>query len=331
MPTLRGIAGQTFGDFEAVIIDDGSTDGTAARVRSALLEMDDPRFVYRQNAANIGLTRSLIGAIAGSSSPYVAIHDAGDISLPDRLRRQVEALDADPAIGAVGCHYVDVLPERNLYVVRRPDASTASFRSLLRRPVFAHGEVTFRRAAYDAVGGYRPEFRYAQDSDLWLRMIRLGRLSTVPQVLYHRTLYPSGISYEPRTVIDQAAFYALGRIVAEDPITGQAALSRLRSGVPIGDVLPRSASRIQALILRKTLRHLVFGDTALASTTAGAYTRSQLVKALLSAACHLSAQGYGGSLLGLIQVGLGLRSGSPPTSLDAPGARRVSPNGNTFT
>jgi hypothetical protein len=236
------------------------------------------------------------------------------------LGRQVEVLDADPAIAAVGCHYIDVLPERNLHVLRRPDACGASFRSVLRKPTFTHGEVTFRRAVYDAVGGYRPEFRYAQDNDLWLRMIRTARFSTVPQVLYHRMVYASGISFEPRTFVEQAAFYALGRIVAQDPNFERIALSRLRSGAHINDVLPLGDARVQALILRKTLRHLVFGDAALAEATLSAYGRWRPLKALVSAACRMSARGQGASLQGLIQAALRVRTGPPSVSPDGSGA-----------
>lgn len=273
--------------------------------------MGDARFKYHANVTNVGLTRSLIRAISASSAPYIAIHDAGDISLPDRLYRQVEALDANPAIAAVGCHYIDVIPERNLHVLRRPDAGGASFRSILRKPTFAHGEVTFRRTVYNAAGGYRPEFRYAQDNDLWLRMIKLARFSTVPEVLYHRMICASGISYEPRTFVEQASFYALGRIIAQDPHLEPIALSQLRSGALINDVLPLGDRRVQALILRKILRHLVFGDAALAEATLSAYGRWPPLKALLSAACRLSAHEGGAELLGLIQAALRVRTGPP--------------------
>ncbi|RVT43951.1 glycosyltransferase family 2 protein [Sphingobium algorifonticola] len=330
LPTLHSIARQRFRDFEAIIIDDGSTDGTSALLRRELQKLADSRLIFRTNVVNVGLTQSLIQAIASSSTPYIAIHDAGDVSLPDRLSRQVEMLDADPTIAAVGCHYINVLPERNLHVMKRPDASGESFRSILRRPAFTHGEVAFRRDVYETVGGYRPEFRYAQDNDLWLRMIRVARFSTVPEILYHRMIYASGISQGPRTFVEQAAFYTLGRIIAQDPHFEHVALSRLRSGAHIHEILPLDDARIQALILRKTLRHMLFGDTEAAKATFAAYSRwapLKLLKPLLSIGCRLSARGHNADGVGLVRTALRIQSGLPWAPLaSSPDELDVSPS-----
>jgi hypothetical protein len=245
------------------------------------------------------------------------MHDAGDISLPGRLSRQVEMLDADPAIGAAGSHYIDVLPERHLHVLRRPNANGATFRSVLRQPIFTHGEVTFRRSVYEEVGGYRPEFRYAQDNDLWLRMIKVAKFSTVPELLYHRTVFASGISFDPRTFVEQAAYFQLGREIALDPVFERVALSRLRSGAHIHDVLPLGDPRVQALLVRKSLRHLVFGDVKAAEATLSAYERWPALKALVSAACRLSEREHSAALLRLVQAAFQVRTGLPQAPLEA--------------
>jgi hypothetical protein len=149
-------------------------------------------------------------------------------------------------------------------------------------------------------------------------MIRVGRFSTVPEVLYHRIVYPNGISYEPRTFVQQAAFYALGRMIARDPDFERIALSQLRSGMHVNDVLPPDDRHVQALILRKTLRHLVFADAESAEATLSAYRRWRPLKALALAACRLSARGHRADRLRLVQAALRIRMGlpcTPPCSL----------------
>ena len=127
-----------------------------------LATKDDPRLkiVYQEN---IGFTASMNRAIRGSAGQYVAVHGAGDVSHPDRLALQAAYLDANPAVGAVGCRRAD------------NGRATISNDSVKRGPMldvmlnynpFSHGEVMFRRSLFDRVGGYREAFRFAQDRDL---------------------------------------------------------------------------------------------------------------------------------------------------------------------
>jgi glycosyltransferase involved in cell wall biosynthesis len=181
-------------DFEFIIIDDGSTDGSAAVL--AELAQRDPRvrLVSQQNA---GLTRALIRGCALARGRYIARQDGDDLSLPGRLRRQQELLDADPTL-VMASSWAEVIGpgDEALLLHRRPADPAEATRQLVHERVGppGHGSVMFRREAYERCGGYRELFYYAQDSDLWLRMAQLGRIGYVQDVLYRYRVSSDSIS-----------------------------------------------------------------------------------------------------------------------------------------
>jgi hypothetical protein len=181
---VEGVLAQTFVDFELIVIDDGSTDGTAGILR-ALAERDPRLQVHRQ--ANSGLTPALIHACGLARGEFIARQDSDDASHPFRLDQQLHLIRSDARIGFVSCwtEYVGPDDEFLLVVERDVDPELAT-RKLLheRQGPPAHGSVMFRRELYRRVGGYRPQFRFAQDSDLWLRMAEQAWIAYVPRVLY---------------------------------------------------------------------------------------------------------------------------------------------------
>ncbi len=196
--TLRravdSILTQTFRDFEFIIVNDGSDDGTA-QILSEYSKADSRVRVIEQ--ANQGLTRSLVTASEMARGVYLARQDADDVSLPDRLQKQVEVLESEPGCVLVTSWVEDVSPEGvacNLHKalthkVRMNDGEEAEFTGIA-----AHGSVMMRRTAFDNAGGYRACFYYAQDSDLWLRLSECGHFAVVPTVLYRRVIGIGSIS-----------------------------------------------------------------------------------------------------------------------------------------
>jgi glycosyltransferase involved in cell wall biosynthesis len=182
--SMESVLGQEGIDFECIVIDDGSTDGTG-EVLDELAQAHPRLRVVHQ--ANQGQTRALIQGCRKAKGTYIARHDADDISRPGRLARQSELLSADPELSMVSCWGLGIGPaDEVLFEIRRPEDSATATGKLLARGEGppGHGSVMFRAETYRAVGGYREEFRYAQDWDLWLRLIERGRIGYVPDFLY---------------------------------------------------------------------------------------------------------------------------------------------------
>lgn len=181
---IQSLQRQTFKNWELVVIDDGSTDFTS-EILSGVAKQDARIRVLSQN--NIGLTCSLIRGCAEARSALIARQDADDLSMPRRLELQLQLLNSRPDVGFVSC-FADYIGPENEYLstVTRPADAEEATRKLLDEQMGppAHGTVMFRKSVYEQVGGYRPQFYYAQDSDLWLRMAQISLIGYVPQSCY---------------------------------------------------------------------------------------------------------------------------------------------------
>lgn len=180
---IESVLEQDFGHFEFLIVDDGSRDGTAAIL--ARYAARDPRIRIIEQK-NTGLTIALRNAIAQARAPLIARMDADDLSLPGRFARQVELLDRRPDLVAVTCHVEHFRDDGTIRSVSShigPEALIPLYNTFCNR-IGGHGQVVFRRAAYEAVGGYDPAFRYSQDYDLWTRLTEHGGFGVIEDVLY---------------------------------------------------------------------------------------------------------------------------------------------------
>lgn len=191
---VRSMLAQTFADFELIAIDDGSTDDSADEIGKLAAADGRIRLVRQQNT---GLTAALIHGCALARAPYIARQDADDWSHPERLEDQLALLESDERLGFVSCATEYVGPgDEHLTVVRRPGDPERATDGLLNARLGppAHGSVMFRRAVYEAAGGYRPQFYYSQDSDLWLRMAERSLIGYVDAVRYHHRKDSGSIS-----------------------------------------------------------------------------------------------------------------------------------------
>ncbi|HLD82791.1 MAG TPA: glycosyltransferase [Candidatus Omnitrophota bacterium] len=189
---IESVLTQSFRDFEFIIIDDGSMDNTAAIVGD--YQEKDKRIVLIQQE-NKGLTKSLNTGINLAKGEYIARQDADDLSSPDRLLEQVNFLDRNKEIGFAGssCEVVD---EKGYflnyaYAVNNPKKNIAR---LKKQNIFCHGSMIFRRLALNNAHGYRDFFKYAQDYDLYLRLIEFTIPGAVNRVLYRRRIRLDSIS-----------------------------------------------------------------------------------------------------------------------------------------
>jgi len=181
--SLGSVLNQQGVEFECVVVDDGSTDGSGAVLEQLASEHSRLRVFHQPHK---GLTRALIYGCSKARGLYIARHDSDDISHPGRLARQSELLSADPALSMVSCWGLGLGPaDEILFEVRRPTDSVEATKQLAcgEGPP-GHGSVIFRSELYRRVGGYREPFRFAQDWDLWLRLGERGRIAYVPEFLY---------------------------------------------------------------------------------------------------------------------------------------------------
>jgi glycosyltransferase involved in cell wall biosynthesis len=181
--SLGSVLSQDLREIELIVVDDGSRDDSWPRLEA--LAARDPR-VRPLRQDNRGLTLALARACDEARAPFIARHDADDLSLPGRLRRQVERLRARPERAFVSCWSRVLGPADELLLeLRRPDDDERARQRLEQNEgPPGHGSVMFRAEVYRRAGGYRAAFRYAQDWDLWLRLVDLGGLSYEPDFLY---------------------------------------------------------------------------------------------------------------------------------------------------
>ena len=142
------------------------------KIKEFVKKADDPRLIPIYHEENIGFVAGLLDAISKARGEYIAIQGSGDVSMPARIEKQKNLLDAHPEVGIVGCHYENYVQTSGVVRKRTPNANDTTLGSLLDQNVFTHGEVMFRKSTYEKAGGYRPQFTFCQDYDLWLRMIR---------------------------------------------------------------------------------------------------------------------------------------------------------------
>lgn len=178
---VPGILAQTLEDFEFILVDDGSSDDTLARLQ--VLAARDPR-VRVFAPGRLGAAAAYNYGVTQARAPYVARQDFDDRSYPERLRLQVEFLDAHPDVGIVGGAYVLVDERRGERYVRTPPLEPRSVLSAMARYVpIAHTVATFRQQAWADAGGY-PLVDNLIDLRFYLRVCRRGwRPANLPEVL----------------------------------------------------------------------------------------------------------------------------------------------------
>ena len=180
--TIRSILEQDFDDFELLLVDDGSTDGTPA-----VLEMwraRDPRVTVVTSPANQGISGALNLGLAHARGKYVARIDSDDLMVPRRLAAQVAVLDAHPEVSLVSSDYDIVDTEGkhlNTWKVDQPPEIVAFLMNFY-NALGGSGQLMFRLADALEAGGFDRYYRVSEDYDMWVRLMRRGRVETLPFV-----------------------------------------------------------------------------------------------------------------------------------------------------
>jgi len=204
---IDSILNQTFRDFEFLIINDGSTDRTMEILRS----YHDRRIKIINNERNMGLTKSLNKGLKMARGEYIARMDADDISMPDRLKKQVDFLDAHQDYAVVGT-FVKILNKDSevIYLPERPIEDTEIRGFLKRDNCIAHGSVMIRKTCLLDVGLYDELMERSQDYELWLRLSEKYRLANIPNYLYMWRRHKENI--EAKYIKEQKIFVVLAMV-----------------------------------------------------------------------------------------------------------------------
>ncbi|HEV2485808.1 MAG TPA: glycosyltransferase [Terracidiphilus sp.] len=187
--SVESILGQSFTDFAFIIVNDGSTDGSA----EFLGTLKDPRIaVISQANAGQGVARNT--ALRHCRSEYVAVMDQDDISKPERLLSQLEYLDAHPDIVLLGTQIEFLIGSASQRAFKSPiDHDEIESRLLKGRAGICHPSLMYRTAAAIACGGY-PTEGFGEDIDLCLRMLEHGRAANLDRILFQYRLHPAQAS-----------------------------------------------------------------------------------------------------------------------------------------
>jgi hypothetical protein len=193
-PAISGLLGQTLRDFELVVLDNGSTDGSSGVLRS----FNDPRLRLISVEKTIPRTAALNVGLRETRGELVAVQDADDTSLPDRLEKQAAFMEAHPEVALVGS-WVEFISENggNVGFFEPPTTHEAMLDTSRSSNPIAHSSVMFRRSAVVALGGYPKEYVYAQDFALWVRLMRFHKAANLPIPLVKFRIHSGQMSSAP--------------------------------------------------------------------------------------------------------------------------------------
>ena len=207
---IRSILRQTYTDFEFIIIDDGSTDKSLNIIKKYANE--DQRVIV-SSRPNKGLIASLNEAAALASGDLLARMDADDVSYPNRFEEQVNAFEKNESLIALGTY------------AREINAKGTDIGKLLPSPVgkeairnatadgqtlVIHPTLMMKSSAFNAIGGYRANFKHAEDKDLLYRMVDMGEIDNLPLALLQYRVHGDNISVKHGNYQEM-----LGALIAE--------------------------------------------------------------------------------------------------------------------
>lgn len=185
---VESILNQTFTNFELLIIDDASTDATV----SILKKFDDPRIQLIEKPLNSGYTNSLNYGLKIAKGQYIARMDADDISYPERFARQIDYLDNHPDVVVCGTTYKIVDNDKKIIL---PQDHEAIKIGLLWGNCVSHPSVMIRKKIVDDFSiRYDTSKEPAEDYDMWVRLLSIGKLHNLKEILLEYRVYGNQVS-----------------------------------------------------------------------------------------------------------------------------------------
>lgn len=228
---IDSILGQTYENFELVIVNDGSIDKT----KEILDSVTDSRVKIIHLKKNAGAANALNMGVENAKGEWIAIHDADDISEANKLKELVKYIKAHPESIGVGslinCFTENTFVkntmlenEESYYNMLLDD--TKVYNERLFKCYLCHGSVLFSKKLFSEIGGYNTKFKICYDYDLWLRMFDHQIIQKVPKVLYNYRFIPNSLgkssssqtSIELQTIVSDYIYESLKQTLGREPV-----------------------------------------------------------------------------------------------------------------
>ncbi len=198
---IKSILNQTFRNFEFIIIDDASTDKTWLIIQE--FQKQDHRIVALRNETNLGIASNRNALLKNAKGKYMAWQDADDISLPNRLEKQYQLMENNPALGICGGWLQFFSDQQNLSI-RKYDADDKTLRKkIFRYSPVAQPAAMIRKEALDQAGNYDSKLKVAEDLDMAFRLGQNYKFANIQEITIKYRLQPSSITYQRLRLLEK--------------------------------------------------------------------------------------------------------------------------------
>ncbi len=192
--SIESILKQSYRNFELIVINDGSSDNSEELIRS----IKDPRINYFKNDVNLGLIQTLNKGIDLCNGDYIARMDADDISLPDRLKKQVEFMNKNREVGVCGSDYIHFGKGKQIALTSHHDHDWIAGWMLFNSSV-VHPALMIRSSVIKKESPYfNSEYKHSEDYELWSRLLFKTKFADIPEILLKYRIHASQVSRQFR-------------------------------------------------------------------------------------------------------------------------------------
>jgi glycosyltransferase involved in cell wall biosynthesis len=204
---IESILNQTYRDFEFILINDGSKDGSKQVIDNYAAKDNRIIAVHQENA---GLVTTLNRGIAMAKAPFIARMDADDVALPERFAAQIDYMNKHPEIAVLGTS-IRLIDENDAPItdILYPASPKDVAKEVLRGSPLAHPTVMMRKAILDEAGGYNQLYNHGEDYELWLRLSEKYQMANLPEIYLLYRQHPHKVSFQYSRDQTIATFIAL--------------------------------------------------------------------------------------------------------------------------
>ena len=197
---IDSILTQTFGDFEFLILNDGSTD---PQVEEVVKSYSDSRIVYEVNKRNLGISESRNRLLDMAQGEYLAVMDHDDISLPERFEKQVAFLDAHPEVGVLNTQFGTVGSDKTSHISM--DDISIKKALMMHCGNMCHPSCMLRRSVLEEHAiRYEELFSPSEDHALFCRLIQHTKFAALPEVLFMYRAWQGNTSHTQAKKMEDA-------------------------------------------------------------------------------------------------------------------------------